>query len=171
MKNIFLIGYMGTGKSTVASFLCDENNRDIVEMDETIEKQKNMSISDMFQRYGEAYFRDAESELLRTISMEENKVVSCGGGIVLRKENVALMRKTGIVILLSARPETILKRVKDDTNRPLLQGNKNLEYIREMMESRREKYEKAAEYIIETDDKTIEEICSEILKKVGEEEK
>ena len=98
-------------------------------------------------------------------------MVSCGGGIVLRDQNVEEMRKSGMIVLLSARPETILERVKDDISRPLLQGNKTVAYIREMMDKRREFYENAAEVVIQTDGKQIREICSEIfgqINKIGE---
>ena len=96
MKNIFLIGFMGSGKSTVASCLAHNYNLNIVEMDQMIVEQEGMSIPDIFAQKGEAYFRDAETELLIAIGKEQNKVVSCGGGVVLRERNIAEMKKSGI---------------------------------------------------------------------------
>lgn len=168
MENIFLIGFMGTGKSTVASWLSREYDMDVIEMDERIAEKEGISIPEIFKKYGETYFRDAETGVLQEIAGEKNKVISCGGGVVLRESNVALMKQNGRIIFLTATPETILERVKDSDNRPLLQNHKNLVSIREMMEQRREKYEKAADLIIDTDKKAIQEICLEILGNVGD---
>lgn len=168
MKNIFLIGFMGSGKSTVASCLVDKYGMKIVEMDQVIEEREGMSISDIFAQKGETYFRDAETKLLIEIQSGTNTVISCGGGVVLRDENVKEMKKYGKIVLLNARPETILERVEKDENRPLLQGNKNVSFISSMMEQRRPKYETAADYVIQTDGKGAEEICREIFEKIGE---
>lgn len=165
-KNIMLIGFMGTGKSTVASCLCETYGMDLVEMDELIATREGMGISDIFAKHGEAYFRDLETNLVIELQSEVNKVVSCGGGVVLRECNVKEMKKNGCVVLLTAKPETVLERVKDDDNRPLLRGNKNVEFISEMMEKRREKYEAAADVVISTDNKDVETICKEIIEKV-----
>lgn len=168
MKNLFLIGYMGTGKSTVAASLSDNYGMDIIEMDQEIADREGMGISDIFSIKGESYFRDVETNLLIEIQTQENQVVSCGGGVVLREQNVAEMKKSGQIVLLTAKPETILERVIDDESRPLLQGNKNVEFISTMLEKRRPKYEGAADIVIETDGKTAEEICREIYKKIGQ---
>ena len=168
MRNLFIIGYMGTGKSTVAKILSEKHGWDLLEMDEMIVQQEGMSIPDIFETHGEEHFRDIESNLIKDICLQENKVVSCGGGVVLRSQNVDAMKKSGSIVLLSASPETILERVKDDTNRPLLQANKTIEYLREMMEKRREKYENAADIVIQTDGKKIADICNEICIKMKE---
>ena len=166
MKNIFLIGYMGTGKSSVAAHMTKTYDMEVVEMDEMIVCREGMSISDIFAKHGEDYFRDAETKLLKEICLQENKVVSCGGGVVLRKQNIEEMRKGGKIVLLSAKPETILERVKDDNSRPLLAGNKTIAFISEMMEKRREKYEGVADIIIQTDNKSVVDICEEMIKKI-----
>lgn len=168
MKNIFLIGFMGSGKSTVASYLAENYGMEIIEMDQLIVEREGMSIPDIFSQKGEPYFRDAETNLLIEIQSEENKVVSCGGGVALRERNVEEMKKGGKIILLNAKPETILERVKDDDNRPLLRGNKNVDFISNMMEQRRPKYEGAADFVIQTDGKSAEVICKEIFEKIGE---
>lgn len=168
MKNIFLIGFMGSGKSTVASCLSKDYGMEIIEMDQIIVEREGMSIPDIFAQKGEPYFRDAETNLLIEIQSEENKVVSCGGGVVLREKNVEEMKKSGKIVLLNAKPETILERVKADDNRPLLHGNKNVEFISNMMEQRRLKYEGAADFVVQTDGKTADVICKEIIEKIGE---
>lgn len=168
MKNLFLIGYMGTGKSTVASYLAKQYDLDIVEMDQVIVEREGKSIEDIFATHGENYFRDIESKLLEDIQSEKNKVVSCGGGVVLRDQNVTVMKKSGHIVLLTAVPQTILERVKDDEARPLLKGNKTVEFIQDMMEKRRPYYESAADVVIDTDGKTVACICDEIMKKTKE---
>ncbi|MBQ8803430.1 MAG: shikimate kinase [Tyzzerella sp.] len=164
MKNIFLIGFMGCGKSTVASYMAQNYGMEVMEMDQLIVEREGMSIPEIFEKHGEEYFRTVETNLLIEIQSLENKVVSCGGGVVLREQNVAEMKKSGRIVLLTAKPETILERVKDDDNRPLLRGNKNVAFISGMMEKRRPKYEAAADVVIQTDGKSAEEICKEILK-------
>lgn len=167
MKNIYLIGFMGTGKSTVGKVLAQRLGTDCAEMDEWIEKQQKMPITEIFDRYGEKHFRDLETDLLRSFIAKEKMVVSCGGGCVLREENTAMMRQSGVIVLLTASPETIYERVKNSTNRPVLNGNMNVDYIRDRMEERRACYEGASDICIATDGKTAEQICEEILKKIS----
>lgn len=161
--NIFLIGFMGAGKSTIARCLQKELSMELVEMDERIVKEQGMSINDIFEQKGEAGFRDIESQLVIDLGNQEKSIVSCGGGVVVRPENVENMKKSGKIIFLTATPETILDRVKDGTDRPLLNGHMNVEYISEMMSKRLDLYEAAADYKVATDNKTIGEICTEII--------
>lgn len=167
MKNIYLIGFMGAGKSTVAKELVKAAGAERVEMDQLIEEQQKMAITEIFEKYGENHFRDLETELLRSFAGKENLVVSCGGGSVLRDENTALMKENGCIVLLTAAPETIYERVKNSTNRPILNGNMNVEYISGLMEKRRERYETVADIRVATDGKDVREICEEIRSKVG----
>lgn len=162
-KNVFLIGFMGSGKSTIARLLAKETGNKLIEMDETIEAEAGCSINEIFEKQGEAYFRDLESQLVERIAKNGSAVVSCGGGAVLRPENVANMRKNGTIVYLSATPETIYKRVCHSTNRPLLNGNMNVEYITQLMEKRLPIYEKAADVVIVVDNKEKSEIVSEIV--------
>ncbi len=166
MRNIFLIGYMGTGKSTVAAFISKEYGLDVMEMDEMLVQKEKMSISDIFRTHGEEYFREVETNLLKEICMLTNQVVSCGGGVVLRSQNIEEMKRCGTIVLLSASPETILERVKEDGSRPLLQGNKNLAFITDMLEQRRPKYEGAADIVVQTDGKSVSNICKEIFDEI-----
>ena len=98
----------------------------------------------------------------------KNAVISCGGGAALRERNVAEMKKNGRVVLLTATPETIYERVKDSNDRPVLNGRKNVKGISELMEQRREKYEAAADVVIQTDNKSILEISEELISKLTE---
>ena len=161
-NNIYLIGFMGCGKSTIAAGLNQMYGSQVVEMDQWIVERENMTIPEIFKEKGEPYFRDVETSLLKEIAQKTNQVVSCGGGIVLREENVLEMKKSGKIILLTAKPETILERVSGDDNRPVLQGKKTVADISALIENRRSKYEAAADFIVETDEKTVLEICQEI---------
>ena len=170
MKNvqIYLTGFMGTGKSTVSRCLNEKYGLRQIEMDEQIAGAEGMPISVIFQEKGEEYFRGLETALVKKISGLKNVVVSCGGGTVMRRCNVEEMKKNGTIVLLTASPRTVYERVKNSHDRPLLEGNMNEEYIREMMEHRRPKYEAAADITIKTDGRTALDICSEIMEKLGE---
>lgn len=166
MSNIFLIGFMGTGKSTIAEALKRKYDMQIVDMDAEIEKEQKMVISDIFATKGEEYFRDLETQLIKDLQKKDNVVVSCGGGAVLRDENVTEMRKSGKVVLLNATPETILQRVKNSNNRPLLEGNKNIDFIRELMSKREDKYNYAADITVNVDNRAVGEIADEVYSEV-----
>lgn len=164
--NIVLIGFMGAGKSAVSSYLGKHYGMDRIEMDRIIAGREQMTIPEIFESYGEEYFREKETALLTELQNRKNTVISCGGGAALREKNVAEMKKNGRVVLLTATPETIYERVKNSTARPLLAGRKNVEGIRELMEARRKKYEAAADIIIQTDNKRISEVCKELMRYV-----
>lgn len=175
MKNIYLIGFMGVGKSTVSAEFAAQTGAEQLEMDQLITEQQGMKISDIFAQYGEEYFRDLETELLRSFLtkqesehavQKENFIISCGGGSVLRDENARLMKQNGCIVLLTAAPETIYERVKDSTERPILNGNMNVAFIRELMEKRRSRYEAVADITVATDGKSAAEICEEILQQM-----
>ncbi|WP_236354900.1 shikimate kinase [Konateibacter massiliensis] len=167
--NIMLIGFMGAGKSTVSSLLRDLLQMEEVDTDRLIAKKEGMSIPQIFEKHGEEYFRQCESDTLLELQKQKRLIVSCGGGIVLRSENVEHMKKQGKVVLLTATPETTLARVKNSKERPILNNNMNTEFIAELMEKRREKYLAAADIIVATDDKSIVEICEELVSRLLEE--
>ena len=144
--NIFLIGFMGAGKSTISDYLKNALAMDVVEMDQCIVERQGMSISDIFETYGEEYFRELETNLLIEMQSQSNVVVSCGGGVPMRERNVVEMKKNGRVVLLTAKPETILERVKDNHDRPLLENNKTVPFIADLMEKRRAKYSSRHRY-------------------------
>ena len=166
--NIFLIGFMGAGKSTISDYLKNALAMDVVEMDQCIVERQGMSISDIFETYGEEYFRELETNLLIEMQSQSNVVVSCGGGVPMRGRNVVEMKKNGRVVLLTAKPETILERVKDNHDRPLLENNKTVPFIADLMEKRRAKYEAAADIVIQTDGKSELEICEELIHRLRE---
>lgn len=166
MQNIVLIGFMGTGKTTISERLSKMYGMEIVDMDQVIAQREGISIPEIFRIHGEEYFRSLETGLLIELQSKDNMVISCGGGAAMRERNVAEMKKNGKVVLLTASPETILERVKDNDDRPLLKDRKTVEGISELMEIRRAKYEAAADVIIETDHKSVEEICKEIMNKI-----
>ena len=161
-KNIFLIGFMGCGKSTMARLFAEKTGAELMEMDETIELEAGISINEIFEKYGETHFRDLESQLISRITKKGGMVVSCGGGAILRPENVACMRENGTIIYLSATPETIYERVRYSTNRPLLNGNMNVEYIASLMEKRLPRYKEAADITISVDGKEKQEILKDL---------
>ena len=166
--NIFLIGFMGAGKSTISDYLKNVLAMDVVEMDQCIVERQGMSISDIFETYGEEYFRELETNLLIEMQSQSNVVVSCGGGVPMRERNVVEMKKNGRVVLLTAKPETFLERVKDNHDRPLLENNKTVPFIADLMEKRRTKYEAAADIVIQTDGKSELEICEELIHRLRE---
>lgn len=162
-KNLYLTGFMGCGKTTVARAFRELYGREIIEMDERIAEEAGMTIPEIFARQGEEAFRAMETSLLDSLQDKKGLVVSCGGGAVLRQENVDRMRQNGCIVCLKASPEVILERVSRNNDRPVLEGKKTLSGIRELMESRRPAYERAASLVIETDGKSAAEICEEIL--------
>ena len=164
--SLFLIGFMGAGKSSVAAALGEMLEAEVVEMDQCISQREGMPISEIFAQRGEPYFRQCETTLLRDCARWEPLVVSCGGGVPMREENVAAMRACGTVVLLTARPEVILERIRDDHSRPLLEGHKDVPYISGLMAQRRPRYEQAADVTVDTSDLTVEEVCHEILKRI-----
>ena len=166
--NIVLIGFMGAGKTTVSDYLSTMFDMDIVEMDQEITDREEMSIPDIFATYGEEYFRDLETSLLVELQDRKNVIISCGGGTALRENNVAEMKKNGRVVLLTASPETIYERVKDSDDRPVLKGRKNVDGIAELMEQRREKYEAAAEIVVQTDHQTGLPVCEGLVRRLSE---
>lgn len=162
--NLFFIGFMGAGKSTIAKEVAARRKALLIEMDEELVERAGMPVTEIFEKQGEEGFRDMEGALIKEIQEMENCVVSCGGGAVLREENVAAMKKNGRIIFLEATPETIYERVKDSSDRPILNGNMTPEFICSLMEKRSSYYKKAADDIISTDGRSIEEICGEIYK-------
>lgn len=164
--NVFLVGFMGAGKTTIASELERKLEMNRVEMDDMISKKQGMSISEIFDEYGETYFRNLESNCLIELQKIKQSIVSCGGGVVMRDDNAEHMKKNGRVVLLQASPQTILDRVKDSNERPILNGHMNVEYIEKLLEKRKEKYRTIADVTINTDHKTESEIVDEIIAKL-----
>ena len=165
--NIMLIGFMGAGKTTVSRELSKMTGRREIDMDAYIVDREGMAIKDIFDKYGEEYFRKKETESLLEIMDMDELIVSCGGGVVVKDENVEHMKNRGVIVLLTATPQTILERVKNSTDRPILNGNMNIEFITELMNKRKDRYLSVADVIVETDDKSVFDICTEIMDKIS----
>lgn len=163
--NVILIGFMGTGKSTVARKLAKKTGLPVREMDDMIVEQEGMPITKIFERYGETYFRDLETKQAEKISEADGVIVSCGGGTVMRWENVRHLRKNGVIVLLQATPDTVYERVKrGGDKRPLLNKYMSRGYISWLMKQRDDIYREAADVIIETDGMSSERVAEEIMR-------
>ena len=160
---IALIGFMGTGKTTIGPLLAEKLNYTFIDTDEMVEKAMGMKISDIFSDFGEQVFRDAEYEALQEALGRERVVVSTGGGIVLFERNRELLREKAFVVTLAAKPETVFKRVQGDTSRPLLKSEEPLTRIRQMM-AERQKFYNDCNLNISTDDCMALECCEKIVK-------
>jgi shikimate kinase len=169
--NIVLIGFMGAGKSTVGQYLSKLLEMDWIDVDQRIEEHQGMRIHEMFDIYGEAYFRDIETQVVYEIQDRENTILSCGGGVVLRTENIEALKKNGRVVLLRAEAKTIYERIKDDCSRPLLRNQMTVSTIAHRLEERKQQYHEAANFIIDTDHKNIAAVCQEILYELMKTEK
>jgi len=167
MKNIVLVGFMGTGKTTIAKELARRLNFNYISIDELIEKRENKSISQIFAEKGESYFRDLESEIVKEVSQGNNLIIDAGGGVVLREENVLNLKKKGILICLKAKPEVILERTKGYTHRPLLNVPNPKERIEELLKIR-EPYYRKADYFIDTSNISVQEAVEKILEIIRE---
>lgn len=161
-QHIFLIGFMGVGKTSTSRALSSMFNVKEIDTDAMIVEKEGCSIPDIFEKKGEEYFRRAETAILDDIADMEPCVVSCGGGMAMREENVGKMKSIGKVLFLTATPETIYSHVKDSTNRPLLNGNMNVPYIKKLMEERNPKYKAAADITIVTDELMPRQVAEKI---------
>ena len=159
-KNIVLIGMTGCGKTTIGKLLAKELEMDFKDMDEIIENEEGRKIRDIFEENGEDFFREKETDCAKEVSALCNTVISTGGGIVLREENMAFLKNNSVVIYLK-RSINSIKETIDASKRPLLDDG--LDKLSEMKEKRGPLYEKYADFIVENE-KSKEEIVSEILK-------
>lgn len=163
MKTLFLIGFMGSGKSTIGKKLSKYLKVGYVDMDHYIEEKEKRSIKKIFDEEGEAYFRDMETNALQSV---QTNIVSTGGGIIGREENVRIMRERGILIYLDVPFSEIDSRLKKDTTRPL--WNVGKEENRERYEGRLSLYEDAADIVVQSVGKTIDAVVAEIATAIKE---
>lgn len=163
MKHIFLIGYMGSGKSTIGCKLSYRLRRPFIDTDKRIENRQKCTINEIFEQYGEEAFRDMETDCLKELQNEKSgHVIAVGGGLVLRVQNRQLLKQLGTCIYLKAEPDTIYKRLLGDTSRPLLKGDELYQKIVKMIEEREPVYQSCADLVVTVDQKKIDEIVSEI---------
>lgn len=161
-KNIVLIGLMGCGKTTVAAILSNKLNKKLFDTDSLIIQDQNKSINSIFAEKGEACFRDIETKIVNQVSKESKSIISTGGGVVEKLENIDLLKKNGIVFYLKTAPETLYERLQHQSDRPLLKTENPLETLKELLIKRENKYN-LADYIIETDGKNPFTIAGEII--------
>ncbi|MDA8085921.1 MAG: shikimate kinase [Nitrospiraceae bacterium] len=165
-RNIVLTGFMGTGKSSVARELAHMLGREVIDLDTEIEKNAGMSITSIFATFGEPRFRELETDAARQAAQKRGAIISTGGGVVLRRENVEALKASGIIFCLAASPETILKRTSANRERPLLQVPDPLAKITEMLNARGPCYMESCDYMIDTGGKTPKEVAQEIQGKL-----
>jgi shikimate kinase len=164
--NLVLIGYRGTGKSSVGRLLAQRLGRELVSTDAEIVRLADRSISDIVNQYGWDHFRDLEAQVCRDLSGRDGLIIDSGGGVILRPENVVCLKAGGVFFWLTAEVRTIIERIGGDTQRPSLTGTKSFtDEVEEVLRERRPKYEAAADHIIPTDDRTLNEVTDEILAK------
>ena len=162
-RNLVLIGFMGSGKTSVGLKLSYRLRMTVEDTDKLIERREGRSIREIFASRGEEYFRQLESALLAELTGQRYaRIYSVGGGTPVREENRRLLKKLGKVIYLRVKPETVYERLKGDTSRPLLQCEDPLGRIRELMESRREAYESCADVIVDADELEMDTLINKI---------
>ncbi|MHB8173739.1 MAG: shikimate kinase [Nitrospirota bacterium] len=162
MRNITLVGFMGTGKTTVGRLLAGRLGYRFIDVDEEIEREQGVSISHIFSELGESYFRMLERDFIKTLSFREGLVVSAGGGAVIDERNIDAMKLGGVLVCLTARPETIMKRVGKSRRRPLLKVPDPMARIIDLMRERDPFYRKA-DFTIDTTAITPEEVSDSIV--------
>jgi len=161
MKNIYLVGFMGTGKTAVGGVLAGKLNFKFVDLDDLIEGKEGIKIVDIFAKKGEVYFRDLESTVLKETGVEEKLVVACGGGIVIRTANLDFLEKNGLTVCLDAEPKIIYERIRKFKHRPLLNVSNPEEEIEKLLNARKEFYSRIKRHI-DTSSLTIEETADRI---------
>jgi len=166
-NNLVLIGFMGSGKSALGKWISQNANMEFYDTDEYIVSKENREITDIFATDGELYFRDLETEAIREMNDKFSaSVISVGGGLPLRPENSELLKKLGTIIYLRTTEDTLVKRLESDTKRPLLAGNDIRIKIHDLLIQRENIYENIAQIIVDTDNRTFEDIYNEIEDKI-----
>jgi shikimate kinase len=165
LMNVYLVGFMGTGKTAAGKGIARRLKQRFLDLDSLIEQREKKTISQIFAGDGESYFRSLEKQTLKNISNQRSLVVSCGGGIVLDKENIQIMKQAGVMVCLSSRPEVILARTRGYKHRPLLNMAGPEKRIEELLRIRAPFYAQA-DYTIDTSDLTVASVVNEVLKYV-----
>ena len=163
--NLILCGMMCVGKTTVGKKVAELTSRCWVDTDQLIE-ERHGKISQIFAQQGEAHFRALETQIVEALSTQDGLVISTGGGLVLRDENVNLLKENGKIVFLRAQLETLLSRLSTDGTRPLLCSQTESATVRlsNLLTQRTPIYQQVADYIIDVDEKTVEEVAAELIK-------
>lgn len=166
-ENIYLIGPMGAGKSSIGKQLASKIKKQFVDSDTEIENRTGAKIELIFEIEGESGFRKRETQIIREVTSLKNIVLATGGGAVLVEENRKNLKQYGIVVYLKASPELLMKRTEKDRNRPLLQTGNRMQIIKELLEFRGPLYEETADFIINTEENSIKQIVRQIQDKIS----
>jgi len=167
--NIALFGFMGVGKTEVGRLVAERLGLAFVDLDDMVINRAGKSVAAIFEEDGEPRFRELERVVVEKVSARNGQVIACGGGTVLNPENLKKLRNSSTMILLTADPETILRRVEGDGNsRPLLNASDRLERIRNLLSLRHRSYLEAADVVIDTSHRTPEEVVEDILLRLEE---
>lgn len=165
MDHIILIGFMGSGKTSVGKQLAKTLGLPFIDLDQLIAKKAGMEITEIFERFGETRFREMETECLKELSLNgERKVISVGGGLPVRPENQQYLKEMGTVVLLEASVQTLLGRLQYDSTRPMLKGGELKRKIETLQEQRKAEYERVSEISVTTDNRSLSEVVEEICK-------
>lgn len=165
-QNIFLVGLMGAGKSTIGKRLAESLGKEFLDSDHEIEARTGVSIPTIFDIEGEAGFRNRESGVIDTLSQRKDIVLATGGGAVLRPENRSHLASRGLVIYLCATAEQLHKRTRHDRNRPLLQNGDPLATLQSLLDQRDPLYREVADLVVETDDRSVQQAIPELIEKI-----
>lgn len=160
--NIILTGFMGTGKTLVGKELAKGLKMSYLDTDELIEKREKAKICRIFQEKGEDYFRRLETKIIKEVSSLDGCVISTGGGAILKKENLAALKRKGVIICLSANPKVILERTRKSQNRPLLKSKDPKRAVEDLLSQRRSFYEKA-DFEVDTSELATSEVVERIV--------
>ena len=165
-ENIFLVGFMGAGKTTVGKVLADRTGYSFVDPDQVLEENEGTTISAIFEEHGEDYFRDLETKTLASVASGSKQVIATGGGVVLKEQNWEIMKASGITVYLKAPVEVIYERIKDSTHRPLLQVENPIQRARELLESRESMYQKA-DMTVNTETLSVQGVVDELIESLS----
>ena len=164
-ENISLIGFMGSGKTTIGKLLAERTGYLFIDLDRIIELSESKTINEIFTCSGEEYFREIESKIIKKVYFNNKCIFACGGGVILRGENMKLIRKNSTVFYLEISPREALNRLKGTSDRPLIQTSDKLKNVNAILESRNSMYEKYSDIIIQNDGNSAKSAVDEILKK------
>jgi shikimate kinase len=162
IRNLALVGFMGTGKSSVGRQVAGDLNFQFVDTDQLIEERAGSKITDIFDREGEAVFRRLEGQLVREMEGWDRTVISTGGGLVINPDNLTSLKRHALVVCLWASPEAIWNRIKNQTHRPLLMAADPMERIRELLTAREPAY-RQADVLLSSEFRPVRDVAGQVL--------
>ena len=162
-KNIVIIGFISTGKTAVGKALAKKLGKTLVDVDDLIATVTGKTPGEIYLSEGEITFRELEIDLIKSVSARDGIIISCGGGAVVNKINIDRLKRNGYIILLTADPEVIIKRTQNQKDRPIIDSGKREENIRRLLDERSCLWQPAADTIIDTTDKSVEEIAEIVI--------